>query len=245
MYCSRSCQGRAYRARQADRISALSAGEQVSAPAGSAARAAQVLAAVAGRVAAAVDAGMAPREADVRLLGESAAQLGTRAEAATGPAATRAVTSAPAKTPPTGETSREENQVVGSRTPVAAPRGRTRTPPQAGPRGGEAAGEGEDGVVRVVDLAEQVGPGWSLTQTADSWSGDWQVRLHGTVIGTVSRHRSLSGRGTTGWDATQAGLPITTGTNKNWPTRALAAAAVADAHQRATTARPRRRGRRT
>jgi hypothetical protein len=102
-----------------------------------------------------------------------------------------------------------------------------------------------DPPVRVVmDLADEFGPGWTLTEFADELErGRYQVRRDREIVGVVQRRRSLSGRSTSGWDAIRhGGIPVTTGTGKGWASRGMAAAAIIDAHQRSQGGRrPRRR----
>ena len=99
-------------------------------------------------------------------------------------------------------------------------------------------------VTRTVDMSADLGDGYTLVQLESSFESQWFLRLHGEIIGGVTRFDSLSGRTVSGWEARHHTFKVPCGLRGSWRTRGLAAAAVADAHQR-LCGKPKGRNRRS
>ncbi|MFE3220219.1 hypothetical protein [Streptomyces antimycoticus] len=94
------------------------------------------------------------------------------------------------------------------------------------------ADEPAERVIRTVDMSADLGDGYALVELESTFDGEWLLRRHGETIGSVTRVNSLSGYTVTGWEARHHTMKLPYGLRGSWRTRGLAAAAVADAHQR-------------
>ena len=96
-------------------------------------------------------------------------------------------------------------------------------------------------VTRTVDLSNQIGPGWTLTQHADDADVSmWHVQHDGRTIGTVRRSYDLASN-TRGWEARMANfghvpafgaLAASRRHDRLWRTRDNAAAGIASRIER-------------
>ncbi len=97
--------------------------------------------------------------------------------------------------------------------------------------------EAQARITHTVRLDREGFPGWSLTLPEGRWS--WQLRLHGEVVGSVSKITSVTGSSVRGWNASLGLTVVALG----MPTRGVAAACAIDSHRRAE--RLQKRGART
>ncbi|HEX5116059.1 MAG TPA: hypothetical protein VFW65_12750 [Pseudonocardiaceae bacterium] len=104
-------------------------------------------------------------------------------------------------------------------------------------------------VVKTVDLAERIGPGWTLVQhEGEADAALWHVHHDGNAVGTIRRAYDLA-TNTRGWEARTArfdqvravgSFAASRRTERLWRTRDSAAAGIA-AHATPTRAARRRR----